>query len=784
MAPSVYRDTVLADSPLSYWRLDETGGTTASDLMHTHNGTYNASPSLSQPGALVDDPDPAVSLNGSTQSVTVPYAAALNPPQFSAEVWAKPTGGAGTYRGVLASRTYPNGWVIYAGSNNTWQFWIDNGTKMSILHGSPITLNTWTHLVGTFDGTTARFYVNGVLVASSTISSYSPQTSLALVIGQSEVGTSYFFPGSVDEPAIYAVPLSASQVQNHYLVGSSSVTATPTDTAISGSSATPTSTATITPSPTPSRTPIPATPSASMTTTATPTATATSTKTATTVTQASPTFTSTAYPTSQMTPTSTPSGNTWYVSRNGNNTAGTSWTTAWNELNAIKWSSVKPGDTIVLDGGSVACASPWNSLTASPYDFASPKPGQPGSNCGMLYNTTMTVGASGTAAAPIVIKLAADVGHNGTAVLFGGRITSLPDCTQPSYSVSYSGNNLVNLINFPNRSYVTVDGTKRSGIVIYGGQYGIDLDSSSTNNIVLQNLEIFDNGIEGKGTDPNDGSPFATSGYGSDDPGIALNGSNITIARDLIHDNGQDDIADETVTSPESNITVTDSWLYFSRENVYQPGWGFNTGNNEPCHHPDGLQTWNGGTQTGLVVQNSIIGPYLGQGVYPADSGTGARWNNVTLNNLLFFNVWYDSINADCNTTSGWTITNITSYKWGPAPDGSTGAHLDCIRGTKNVLDNSIFENASNDPGLTGFSGSGSPYWNTDPVPGGTDANPLFTSVLPNGKPHWSDFQVLNLTPSCTMCANAGSSLHVLQDILTRIDSLNASGALSDLSPR
>jgi hypothetical protein len=461
------------------------------------------------------------------------------------------------------------------------------------------------------------------------------------------------------------------------------------------------------------------------------------------------------------------------VSRNGNNTSGTSWTTAWNELNAIKWGSVKPGDTILLDGGSVACASPWNSLTASPYDFASPKPGQPGSSCGMLYNTTMTVGASGTAAAPITIKLAADLGHNGTAVLFGGRITSLPDCTQPSYSASYSGNNLINLINFPNRSYVTVDGTKRSGIVMYGGQYGIDLKSSSTSNIVLQNLEIFDNGIAGSGTDPNDGNPFATSGYGSDNPGIYLNGSNITIARDLIHDNGQDDIQDETMSSPESNITITDSWLYFSRENAYQPGWGFNTGNNEPCHHPDGLQTWNGGMQTGLTVQNSIIGPYLSQGLYPVDPGTGASWNNVTLNNLLFFNVWYDSINGATMSTTGWSMSNITSYKWGPAPDGTKGAHLDGIRGSGHTLTNVIVENGSNDPNLTGITGSGNLYYNTDAIPGGTNLNPLFVQVLGNGSPHWSDFQLLNFTPQCLGCVGVGASLHTLQDILTRIDLLN-----------
>jgi Concanavalin A-like lectin/glucanases superfamily len=195
LIPSAYRDAVLANHPISYWRLDESSGTVASDQENSHKGAYLNSPTLGQPGALAGDPDTAVSFNGASQFVGVPYSAALNPTTFSVEVWAKPTGGTGTYRGVVASRSYPNGWVLYAGSNNTWQFWINNGTGMKIIYGAPVTLNAWTHLVGTFDGTTARLYVNGVLANSAAVASYQPQTSKALAIGQSSRGSGFFFPG-------------------------------------------------------------------------------------------------------------------------------------------------------------------------------------------------------------------------------------------------------------------------------------------------------------------------------------------------------------------------------------------------------------------------------------------------------------------------------------------------------------------------------------------------------------------------------------------------------------
>jgi hypothetical protein len=81
-------------------------------------------------------------------------------------------------------------------------------------------LNTWSHVVGTFDGTTARLYVNGVAVASAALSGpYQPQARNPLWIGQGEIGNNLYFPGQVQEAAVYATALSSAQVQHHYSVG-------------------------------------------------------------------------------------------------------------------------------------------------------------------------------------------------------------------------------------------------------------------------------------------------------------------------------------------------------------------------------------------------------------------------------------------------------------------------------------------------------------------------------------------------------------------------------------
>src|SRR5207245_172118 len=127
---------------------------------------------------------------------------------------------AGTYRGVLADRFYPQGWNLYLGSSGAWEFWINSGAGMVSIAGGASTLNAWHHVVGTFDGITARLYVNGVAVASAALSgAYQPNTGNSREIGQAAPGGNFYFPGMLEEAAVYTTALSPAQVQRHYSVG-------------------------------------------------------------------------------------------------------------------------------------------------------------------------------------------------------------------------------------------------------------------------------------------------------------------------------------------------------------------------------------------------------------------------------------------------------------------------------------------------------------------------------------------------------------------------------------
>ena len=84
--------------------------------------------------------------------------------------------------------------------------------------GVDLALNTWTHLAGTFEGGTYRFYINGQLIATNSGQALGPTNNAPLEIGGS--GSCEHFGGLLDEVSIYNRALSASEIAAIYNAGS------------------------------------------------------------------------------------------------------------------------------------------------------------------------------------------------------------------------------------------------------------------------------------------------------------------------------------------------------------------------------------------------------------------------------------------------------------------------------------------------------------------------------------------------------------------------------------
>ncbi len=198
-----------------WWKLDDQAGAPCADsALPAQNGTFLGSVEFATSGAT-----PATGLsarfNGIDGKADVPFSPDLNPGVFSAALWVKVLGGAGAYRSPLTSReSIPHaGYMFYAAQNNTWQFWVGAGGAWKTLSAGTVETNVWMHLVGTYDGTTARLFTNGVLAASvSTVFQPNAVYPLRIGSGGSESSGQYWFPGYVDDVRVYSVALSAEQI--------------------------------------------------------------------------------------------------------------------------------------------------------------------------------------------------------------------------------------------------------------------------------------------------------------------------------------------------------------------------------------------------------------------------------------------------------------------------------------------------------------------------------------------------------------------------------------------
>ncbi len=220
-----YPATIMADSPVAFWRLGEATGNVALDYVGGFNGTYLDGITLGRPGALKDDPSTAVGFNGVDGKVEVPYAVAFNSTRYTVECWAKLTGGAGLHRSPLTSRgdSPQRGFIFYATPSNRWEFWTGKGdqTGWDVIAGPAAVYNQWVYLAATYDGTTKRFYVNGQEVGTSLLA-YAPNSDKPLRIGAGATEypvANYFFAGDVDEVAVYGKALMPEQILVHYAVG-------------------------------------------------------------------------------------------------------------------------------------------------------------------------------------------------------------------------------------------------------------------------------------------------------------------------------------------------------------------------------------------------------------------------------------------------------------------------------------------------------------------------------------------------------------------------------------
>jgi hypothetical protein len=140
---------------------------------------------------------------------------------FTMMGWVYPTSDPGSGESLLESYTvpgpdWPYGLEVFDYSANTGQpscyYKQSDSNYPNIAASSKISINAWTHLACTFDGTNLSIYVNGVLKAtSSSPGTIDEATGGRYVVG-SDNATDQTFKGRLDDVRLYNRSLSAAEI--------------------------------------------------------------------------------------------------------------------------------------------------------------------------------------------------------------------------------------------------------------------------------------------------------------------------------------------------------------------------------------------------------------------------------------------------------------------------------------------------------------------------------------------------------------------------------------------
>jgi hypothetical protein len=203
-----YREEVLRDEPIAYWRLGERAGEPARDETGRQTaGSYAAGCQHGQPSLVPSVTNLALGISGTCSAVLPLSFDFSEKTPFTIEVWIHALVAAVGWQTIFAKRAVDNATSLHI-DNGQLTFERKIGTRM-VAASTPILEDVVYYVVATFDGATSRLYVNGqVRDNKNDENSQTPMPSTNPIIGEG-------FDGDVDEVAVYAKALSGSAINRH-----------------------------------------------------------------------------------------------------------------------------------------------------------------------------------------------------------------------------------------------------------------------------------------------------------------------------------------------------------------------------------------------------------------------------------------------------------------------------------------------------------------------------------------------------------------------------------------
>lgn len=230
-AAAVVVSALIASSPaaadsqglVGYWKLDEGQGSFAADSSgFGNNGTVEGNAAWVQGLSGF-----ALSFDGSRRGrVVVPDSSSLEPSSaVTVSAWVKSSGSPGTYRYIVAKGVtgcIASSYGLYTGFSGGLEFYVSSGHGTVYADspdaGAKVWDGRWHFVVGTYDGTTVRLYVDGTQVGGGTAwgrpLEYTLSDSNELFIGDVPgcSNENFGFRGTVEDVSVWDRVLSPAEI--------------------------------------------------------------------------------------------------------------------------------------------------------------------------------------------------------------------------------------------------------------------------------------------------------------------------------------------------------------------------------------------------------------------------------------------------------------------------------------------------------------------------------------------------------------------------------------------
>ncbi len=259
----------------------------------------------------------------------------------------------------------------------------------------------------------------------------------------------------------------------------------------------------------------------------------------------------------------------YFVSKNGDNTTGRTWATAWNEMDQIRWASINTmqGDSLTIDGGVGR----------------------------MIYRKPLSVQAGPSSHYPLRVAVSTESQHNGQAVI-------APGSDAIGINVSTGA--------------IQLNGSKRSGIFVYGAKRGISVTASVPYPSNIKNIEV---------SHCTEAGVYVGPSYYP-----------LPLSQLIVHDNATNVVSVHNGTP--GGASLSKCWIYNSTAKVNSDGVRLDGTTSAPS--------------PAIAISNCVLGPGLRDGL---NNTTAAATPSLT-NCLL--------INASRNNVSSYSVKlqNVTSF--------------------------------------------------------------------------------------------------------------------------